>query len=692
MPSWKKVIISGSDAELNSLNVTTVLTASGLIYPTTDGLVNQSIITDGAGNLIFGNPYSDNTVVYGKNISGTTIAKGTPLYFTGSGTSGNLVGVYPADAGNPARMPAGGIAGEQLLDEAEGVVLLDGFISQVNTSAFNSGDLVYVAVGGGYTNVAPTGSTNLIQALGYVEKVGISNGSGVIKGPGVFRSVPNIQQGYTWVGNADDVATPTATSSLSVANAVSASFAATASYVLNAVSSSFATSASLAQTANTASYVLNAVSSSFATSSSFAQNTISASYAVTAVTASILLNNSAKVSSSTAIYTSGSSLLYDLSEFKGAMIDYVVSTSGSGLSTRAGTFTSAWNAISVSSNEVTTMDIGNTDAVHFIADATGSIFVTVTSGTWVVDSLYRALGTAIQPPPTINCAIPTSYSGGISYPTVTNVTLESNTGTVLLTYNAITVPDRFIAEWNGNIVIDTGYRGGSQYDFGGGSRSAFTSSLVGQIDPITFNAYPDLATYPDDGYPRMLGTGSGTITFNKNLVSPNFATVKVYAPMSGTAWSFTMGCPSPLTTTTTTAAPTTTTTTTAAPTTTTTSTTAAPTTTTTTTAAPTTTTSTTSTTTTTAAPNLFTHGAVIGTCSDYCTTNYDIFTSTSADANYSTLGIGDTIYGQLGIPGYVAYSDAPTDTTTGPFKVAQIDSSGVVIGITECSGGSCVPV
>jgi hypothetical protein len=234
VPNWKKLIVSGSDATLRSLNVTTALTASGLIYPTTDGLANQSIITDGAGNLLFGNPDSDNTVVYGKNLSGATIPKGTPLYFTGSGTSGNLVGVYPADASNPARMPAGGIAGEQLLDEAEGVILLDGFINGVNTSAFSSGDLVYVAIGGGYTNAAPTGSTNLVQSLGYVEKSAV-NGSGVIKGPGIFRAVPNIQQGHTWVGNAHGVAIPTATSSFSVANAVSSSFATTASYATYAL-------------------------------------------------------------------------------------------------------------------------------------------------------------------------------------------------------------------------------------------------------------------------------------------------------------------------------------------------------------------------------------------------------------------------------------------------------------------------
>jgi hypothetical protein len=221
LPSWKRVIVSGSDAELNSLNVTTSLTASGLIYPTTDGTINQAIVTDGAGNLSFDNPYSSNTVVYGKNLSGTTILKGTPLYFTGSGTAGNIVGVFPADAGNPSRMPAAGIAGEELLNDAEGVIFLDGFINGVNTSTFSSGDPVYVAVGGGYTNVKPTGSTILIQALGYIERSAV-NGSGVIQGSGRANDVPNIQQGYTWIGNADGVATPTPTSSIQ--NVVSASY------------------------------------------------------------------------------------------------------------------------------------------------------------------------------------------------------------------------------------------------------------------------------------------------------------------------------------------------------------------------------------------------------------------------------------------------------------------------------------
>ena len=87
---------------------------------------------------------------------------------------------------------------------------------------------------------------------------------------------------------------------------------------------------------------------------------------------------------------------------------------------------------------------------------------------------------------------------------------------------------------------------------------------------------------------------------------------------------------------------------------------------------------------------IYTHGAVLATCSDYCTTNYNITTVTNADNSYAALTIGDVIYGQGGVAGYVAYSNVSTDTTTGPFKIAEINSIGEVISISECSGGSCV--
>lgn len=143
----------------------------------------------------------------------------------------------------------------------------------------------------------------------------------------------------------------------------------------------------------------------------------------------------------------------------------------------------------------------------------------------------------------IPCGISSSYSGGQSYPSSEVVNLGNDTGPVAIQFNALSVPDRYIVTWNGEIVIDTGYRGSTSYDFGQSNRSAFKSSLLGLVDPVTSNIYPDFTTYTDDGYPRIAGTGSGVQIFNKTSASPATATVEVYGPMAGTAWNYTLNCP-----------------------------------------------------------------------------------------------------------------------------------------------------
>ena len=122
--------------------------------------------------------------------------------------------------------------------------------------------------------------------------------------------------------------------------------------------------------------------------------------------------------------------------------------------------------------------------------------------------------------PTIPCGAGTSYSGGISYPSTQNVTLGSGTGTVTLNYEAYGVPDRFVVEFDGSVVIDTGYVGAIGY------QNQLNNALIALGEP----------TAP------IVGIGNGTISFNKTTATTN-ATVKVYAPMSGTAWNFTLLCP-----------------------------------------------------------------------------------------------------------------------------------------------------
>jgi hypothetical protein len=89
---------------------------------------------------------------------------------------------------------------------------------------------------------------------------------------------------------------------------------------------------------------------------------------------------------------------------------------------------------------------------------------------------------------------------------------------------------------------------------------------------------------------------------------------------------------------------------------------------------------------------IYSHGALRGTCSDYCNTNYLIQTTTCSSEPYGTLSIGDFIYGFAGQSGYLAYSNVSTDTNTGPFIIADIDGTGEILGLYVCSGGSCIPL
>ena len=143
----------------------------------------------------------------------------------------------------------------------------------------------------------------------------------------------------------------------------------------------------------------------------------------------------------------------------------------------------------------------------------------------------------------VPCGTTSTYTGGAAYPTPNTITLGSGTGTVTLTFSAFEVPDRFIVQWNGSYVIDTGYRGNASYNFGGANRSTFTSYMNGRVDPITGVTYPNYTYYPLDGFPAVVSPGNGTATFSKTSSSPTSANVFVYAPIAGTAWEFRLSCP-----------------------------------------------------------------------------------------------------------------------------------------------------
>jgi hypothetical protein len=255
MPNWKKLITSGSSGSLANLEVDNHISASlfsgsfygdgsnltGITFDTSSLLTTASAefseltFTKGDGSTFPVITTPRKLIETVKNGESFTLAKGTPVYVSGS--QGNASIVYAASSSLSSKMPAAYVLNEELIADAEGEAILAGFINGVNTSTFNEGDSVYVGENGGYTNIKPTGS-NLIQKLGNVINSAV-NGSGVITGAGRSNDVPNITPGYVWLGNSGSVATPVSSASLFVDTAsfaLSASFTSTASLAIQAIS------------------------------------------------------------------------------------------------------------------------------------------------------------------------------------------------------------------------------------------------------------------------------------------------------------------------------------------------------------------------------------------------------------------------------------------------------------------------
>ena len=147
-----------------------------------------------------------------RNDEGATIAAGTPLYSRGEigGSERILVGV--ADASDPAKMPAIGIAETELTSTGngkDGYAIMTGTYN-TNLSGFTDleeNDILYVADGGGLHQDKPTG-TNLIQNVGVVLKTNGTICQGLkVSCIGRTNDVPNLPDGKFFIGSATNTQT-----------------------------------------------------------------------------------------------------------------------------------------------------------------------------------------------------------------------------------------------------------------------------------------------------------------------------------------------------------------------------------------------------------------------------------------------------------------------------------------------------
>jgi hypothetical protein len=160
---------SDGTADLDILNVETVNAT------VTDTLTAPHIHGNIAGS------------VYAHIRAGENLAKGDPVYVSGSHGSGSTLIpiVSRADASNAAKMPAIGIMDEAVLANANGHMVITGTITELDTAGLTVNAELYVAAGGGMTATPPTARA---QPVARVERVNANNGAVIVKVNGLSAS------------------------------------------------------------------------------------------------------------------------------------------------------------------------------------------------------------------------------------------------------------------------------------------------------------------------------------------------------------------------------------------------------------------------------------------------------------------------------------------------------------------------
>jgi hypothetical protein len=205
---------------------------------------------------------------YCYNAESTTLTKGEIVYVSGS--QGNQISVKRANnSGDDSSAGTLGFVAETIISGGSGWILTEGVLRKLNTNGLTAGGLLYLgATPGTYTQTPPVAPSHSVR-LGYVERVNSTVGSIYVK----------IDNGYE-IGELHDVVDNTTTTthgdllikSGSVwrnAKQLTGSYGLTGSLTATqGFTGSLFGTASWATQALTSSYILNAVSASFAATAS----------------------------------------------------------------------------------------------------------------------------------------------------------------------------------------------------------------------------------------------------------------------------------------------------------------------------------------------------------------------------------------------------------------------------------------
>ena len=97
-----------------------------------------------------------------RNNSGSSIAKGTPVYISGYSTKPTIA---KSDSDDLTTFPVIGITQSAITNGSDGVIIVSGIFEGINTSSYTAGEILYVANGGGLTDTIPTGGSGAVAVV-----------------------------------------------------------------------------------------------------------------------------------------------------------------------------------------------------------------------------------------------------------------------------------------------------------------------------------------------------------------------------------------------------------------------------------------------------------------------------------------------------------------------------------------------
>ena len=228
------------------------------------------------------------------NQSGNTIAKGVVVHITASGNSSDIPRIITASYENDNNSANTlGISAESIANGSTGYVTTEGVLPGINTSAFTSGQLVYLGSAGSITGSAPLAPLHSVR-LGQVVREQAINGSiyvrvdngyelGELHDVRDFTTTSSygdllVKSGSVWINSKQLTGSYVITGSLTISG--SSTFTNIGPAIFSgSVASTSGFTGSFQGTASSAVYSLN---SDRAISSSYAFSSTSASFASTA--------------------------------------------------------------------------------------------------------------------------------------------------------------------------------------------------------------------------------------------------------------------------------------------------------------------------------------------------------------------------------------------------------------------------